>query len=64
MAKLASSELYADAVRGAMLLMGGYGYIREHPLTMHVADSIIAPVAGGPSQIMRNIIARTLGLRP
>ena len=64
MAKLASSELYADAVRQAMLLMGGYGFIREHPLTMHVADSIIAPVAGGPSQIMRNLIARSLGLRP
>lgn len=64
MSKLASSELYADAVRCAMLLMGGYGYIREHPLTMHVADSIIAPVAGGPSQIMRNLVARSLGLRP
>jgi len=64
MAKLASSELYADAVRAAMLLMGGYGYIQEHPLTMHVADSIIAPVAGGPSQIMRNLVARSLGLRP
>jgi alkylation response protein AidB-like acyl-CoA dehydrogenase len=43
--------------------MGGYGYIREHPLTMHLADSAIAPVAGGPSQIMRNLIARSLGLR-
>ena len=64
MAKLASSELYADSTRAAMLLMGGYGYIREHPLTMHVADSAIAPVAGGPSQIMRNLIARSLGLRP
>lgn len=63
MSKLAGSELYADAVRAAMLLMGSYGYIREHPLTMHVADSIIAPVAGGPSQIMRNLIARSLGLR-
>jgi alkylation response protein AidB-like acyl-CoA dehydrogenase len=63
MAKLASSELYADAARQAMLFMGGYGYIREHPLTMHIADSVIAPVAGGPSQIMRNLIARTLGIK-
>jgi alkylation response protein AidB-like acyl-CoA dehydrogenase len=63
MAKLASSELYSEAARQAMVLMGGYGYIREHPLTMHLADSAIAPVAGGPSQIMRNLVARSLGLR-
>ena len=63
MAKLAAAELYADAARQAILFMGGYGYIREHPLTMHIADSVIAPVAGGPSQIMRNLVARTLGLR-
>lgn len=64
MAKLASSELYSDATRQATIMMGGYGYIREHPLTMHLADSAIAPVAGGSSQIMRNIVARTFGLRP
>lgn len=64
MAKLASSELYSDATRQAMVMMGGYGYIREHPLTMHLADSAIAPVAGGSSQIMRNLVARTFGLRP
>lgn len=64
MAKLASSELYSEATRQATIMMGGYGYIREHPLTMHLADSAIAPVAGGPSQIMRNLIARSLGLRP
>lgn len=63
MAKLASSELYAEVARQAVLFLGGYGYIREHPLTMHLADSVIAPVAGGPSQIMRNLVARTLGLR-
>lgn len=63
MAKLACAELYADVARQAILFMGGYGYIREHPLTMHIADSVIAPVAGGTSQIMRNLVARTLGLR-
>jgi alkylation response protein AidB-like acyl-CoA dehydrogenase len=63
MAKLASSELYSETARQATVLMGGYGYIKEHPLTMHLADSAIAPVAGGTSQIMRNLIARSLGLR-
>ena len=63
MAKIASSELYADAARSAMQLLGGYGYIREHPLTMHYADAVIAIVAGGPSQVQRNIVARTLGLK-
>jgi alkylation response protein AidB-like acyl-CoA dehydrogenase len=46
-----------------MQLHGGYGYITEHPLTMHYVDSVIATVAGGPSQVMRNVVARHLGLR-
>jgi len=64
MAKIAAAELYADAARTAMQLHGGYGYITEHPLTMHYADSVIATVAGGPSQVQRNIVARHLGLPP
>jgi alkylation response protein AidB-like acyl-CoA dehydrogenase len=62
MAKIASAELYADAARTAMQLHGGYAYITEHPLTMHYADAVIATVAGGPSQVQRNIVARHLGL--
>ena len=63
MAKVASSELYADATRAAIQLHGGYGYINERPLTMHYTDSVIATVAGGPSQIQRGIVAKQLGLR-
>jgi len=62
MAKTAAAELYADATRTAMQLHGGYAYITEHPLTMHYADSVIATVAGGASQIQRNIVAKHLGL--
>jgi alkylation response protein AidB-like acyl-CoA dehydrogenase len=64
MAKIASSELYADAARYCMQLHGGYGYVNEHPLTMHYVDAVIAIVAGGASQVQRNIVARELGLRP
>jgi alkylation response protein AidB-like acyl-CoA dehydrogenase len=62
MAKIASAELYADTTRQAMQLHGGYSYITEHPLTMHYNDSVIATVAGGASQIQRNIVAKHLGL--
>ncbi|CNE19170.1 acyl-CoA dehydrogenase FadE3 [Mycobacterium tuberculosis] len=64
MAKIASAELYADTARYCMQLHGGYGYIDEHPLTMHYTDAVIATVAGGASQVQRNIVARELGLRP
>jgi alkylation response protein AidB-like acyl-CoA dehydrogenase len=47
-----------------MQMMGGYGYVTEHPLTMHYSDSVIATVAGGASQVQRNIAARYLGLKP
>lgn len=63
MAKIASAELYADAARYCMQLHGGYGYIHEHPLTMHYKDAVIATVAGGASQVQRNIVARELGLK-
>jgi alkylation response protein AidB-like acyl-CoA dehydrogenase len=62
MAKAAAAELYADTTRAAMQLHGGYAYITEHPLTMHYQDSVIATVAGGASQIQRNIVAKLLGL--
>jgi alkylation response protein AidB-like acyl-CoA dehydrogenase len=62
MAKIASAELYADATRAAMGMHGGYAYIDEHPLTMHYSDSVIATVAGGPTQVQRNIVAKHLGL--
>jgi alkylation response protein AidB-like acyl-CoA dehydrogenase len=62
MAKAAAAELYADTTRAAMGLHGGYAYITEHPLTMHYADSVIATVAGGATQIQRNIVAKHLGL--
>jgi alkylation response protein AidB-like acyl-CoA dehydrogenase len=64
MAKISAAELYADASRYAMQMMGGYGYVTEHPLTMHYSDSVIATVAGGASQVQRNIAARYLGLKP
>jgi alkylation response protein AidB-like acyl-CoA dehydrogenase len=64
MAKIAAAELYADAARYSMQMMGGYGYVTEHPLTMHYSDSVIATVAGGASQVQRNIVARQLGLKP
>jgi alkylation response protein AidB-like acyl-CoA dehydrogenase len=64
MVKVASAELYADVTRYGMQLHGGYAYITEHPLTMHHADSVIAAVAGGAPQVMRNVVARHLGLKP
>ena len=62
MAKAAAAELYADAARAGVQLHGGYAYITEHPLTMHYADSVIATVAGGATQIQRNIVAKHLGM--
>jgi alkylation response protein AidB-like acyl-CoA dehydrogenase len=62
MAKIAAAELYADATRAAIGMHGGYAYIDEHPLTMHYSDSVIATVAGGPTQVQRNIVAKHLGL--
>lgn len=64
MAKLFASEVYVKAANLGMQIYGGNGYSMEYPMQRHYRDSRIATVVGGTSQIMRNLIAGGMGLKP
>ena len=63
MAKLKGSETYVSAARLGMQIMAGHGFATESVMSFRWRESIVATISGGTSQIQRNTIARTMGLR-
>jgi alkylation response protein AidB-like acyl-CoA dehydrogenase len=63
MAKLKGSETYVAAARLGMQICAGYGFSTESVMSFRWRESIVAPISGGTSQIQRNGIARSMGLR-
>lgn len=60
MAKLASTEMQCRVADDCLQLFGGYGYMREYPIARAFADSRVQRIYGGTSEIMKEIIARSL----
>jgi acyl-CoA dehydrogenase len=58
--KLRSSEIMSDALDECLQLFGGYGYMWEYPIARAWADNRFARIAGGSSEIMKEIIGRSL----
>jgi len=63
MAKLKGSETYVAAARLGMQVLAGHGFSTETVMSYRWREAIVAPISGGTSQIQRNAIARTMGLR-
>jgi alkylation response protein AidB-like acyl-CoA dehydrogenase len=64
MAKLFASETCSWITQRALHLHGGYGYMMELPLQRFFRDGIVNEIVEGTSEIQRETIARSLGLRP
>ncbi len=64
MAKLFASEVYGKSANLGMQILGANGYSMDYPMQRHYRDARAATILGGTSQIMRNIIAADMGLRP
>jgi acyl-CoA dehydrogenase len=60
MSKLAAGETAVWVTEQAIQIMGGYGYIREHPVERWHRDSKIYTIFEGTSEIQRLIIARAV----
>lgn len=43
-------------------IMGGAGYMMEHSMQMYFRDARVGTIGGGTSEIMRNVIAKNMGL--
>jgi alkylation response protein AidB-like acyl-CoA dehydrogenase len=60
MAKLHASEVANQVASASVQLHGGYGYIRETPISRFYADAKILEIGEGTSEIQKNVIARRL----
>lgn len=63
-AKLYCSELEARVTDDCVQLHGGNGYMDEYPVSRMYTNARISRIYAGSSEIMREIIARSLGLDP
>jgi acyl-CoA dehydrogenase len=59
-AKLVSSEIQCELVDTCLQLFGGYGYMKEYPISRAYVDARGQRIYGGTSEIMKEIIAREL----
>jgi alkylation response protein AidB-like acyl-CoA dehydrogenase len=62
MAKWWCTELQKRTVDRCLQLFGGYGYMTEYPIARAYADARITTIYGGTTEIMKEIIGRSLGL--
>jgi acyl-CoA dehydrogenase len=62
MAKWWTTELQSKVVDAGVQLHGGYGYMTEYPISRAYTDSRISRIYGGTTEIMKEIIGRSLGL--
>ena len=62
MAKLFTSELAMNVADECVQVHGGYGYMDEFPAERALRDARLGPIGGGTSEIMKEIIGRSLGL--
>jgi alkylation response protein AidB-like acyl-CoA dehydrogenase len=63
-AKLWATEMEFRCLDKCQQLFGGYGYMQEYPISRAAADARITRVYGGTSEIMREIVGRSLELAP
>ncbi len=63
-AKLVTSEILGRTVDECVQLHGGAGYMDEYRISRLYRDARIARIYAGSSEVMREIIARSMGLDP
>ncbi|SLC77224.1 acyl-CoA dehydrogenase [Mycobacteroides abscessus subsp. massiliense] len=60
MAKWYSTEKQVHLIDRCLQLHGGYGFMREYPVARAYMDSRIQTIYGGTTEIMKEIIGRSL----
>ncbi len=62
MAKYACSELQGKVIDECLQLHGGYGYMWEYPIARAYVDERVSRIYGGTNEIMKEVVARSMGL--
>ena len=60
--KLFCTELQGEVVDRCLQLFGGFGYMLEYPIAQLYTDARVSRIYGGTSEIMKTIIAKSLGI--
>jgi alkylation response protein AidB-like acyl-CoA dehydrogenase len=61
-AKWWCTELQGRVVDRCLQLHGGYGYMNEYPIARAYADARITRIYGGTTEIMKEVVGRSLGI--
>ena len=59
-AKLFATETLCKHLDDMVQLHGGYGYMLDYPIARAFTDYRVSRVAGGASEVLRDLIARKL----
>jgi alkylation response protein AidB-like acyl-CoA dehydrogenase len=62
MAKWWCTDLQGRVVDRCLQLFGGYGYMLEYPIARAYLDTRVETIFGGTTEIMKEIIGRSMGL--
>jgi alkylation response protein AidB-like acyl-CoA dehydrogenase len=62
-AKWWCTDLQGRVADRCLQLHGGYGYMTEYPISRAWADARITRIYGGANEVMKEIVARSMGLR-
>lgn len=60
MLKYASTEMQCRTIDQCLQLFGGYGYTVEYPISRYYTDARIQRIYGGTSEIMQELVARSI----
>lgn len=60
MAKLWGSEKQVEVIDRCLQIFGGYGYVMEYPIAQMYAAARVQKIYGGTSEIMKELISRSL----
>lgn len=60
--KLFCTEMAGRVTDKCLQLHGGYGYVLEYPIAQMYTDTRVSRIYGGTSEVMKTIIAKSLGL--
>ena len=58
--KLHASEMACRVADDCLQLFGGYGYMAEYPISRFWADARVIRIYGGTSEIMKELVARSM----
>ncbi|WP_166269266.1 acyl-CoA dehydrogenase family protein [Marinobacter caseinilyticus] len=60
MAKYSATEMQCRVADGCLQLFGGYGYTTEYPISRAFMDARVQRIYGGTSEVMKEVIARSV----